>query len=69
MHLLNLRHPTRQHENMTGIMVQTKLQFQVVLNQVLPEYTGIFRNLYAEVSLKTFQTFLTSESVLKAGVG
>lgn len=68
VHLLNLRHLTRQHENMTGIMVQTKLQFQAVLDQVFPEYKGVFGNLYAEVSLKTLQTFPTSESVLKTGV-
>lgn len=53
---------------MTGIMVQTKLQFQSVLDQVFPEYKGVFGDLYAEVSLKTLQTFPTSESVLKAGV-
>lgn len=29
--LLNLRHLTRQHENITGMYVQTKLQFQSVL--------------------------------------
>ncbi|TQR27891.1 IS110 family transposase, partial [Lysinibacillus sphaericus] len=49
--LLNLRHLTRQHENMTGIMVQTKLQFQAVLDQVFPEYKGVFGDLYAEISL------------------
>lgn len=66
--LLNLRHLTRQHENMTGIMVQTKLQFQSVLDQVFPEYKGVFGELYAEVSLRTLQTFPTSDTVLKAGV-
>jgi transposase len=45
---------------MTGIMVQTKLQFQAVLDQVFPEYKGVFGDLYAEVSLKTLQTFPTS---------
>lgn len=66
--LLNLRHLTRQHENMTGIMVQTKLQFQAVLDQVFPEYKGVFSDLYAEVSLKTLQTYPTSELVLETGV-
>lgn len=65
--LLNLRHLTRQHENMTGIMVQTKLQFQAVLDQVFPEYKGVFGDLYAEISLKTLKSYPTSESVLKAG--
>ena len=66
--LLNLRHLTRQHENMTGIMIQTKLQFQAVLDQVFPEYNGVFGDLYAEISLKTLQAYPTSESVKKAGI-
>ncbi len=28
--LLNLRSPTRQHESLTGLFVQTKLQFQAI---------------------------------------
>ncbi|GED16816.1 Transposase [Aneurinibacillus migulanus] len=39
--LLNLRNLTRQHENITGVMIQTKLQFQAVLDQVFPEYRGV----------------------------
>ncbi|MFY3791285.1 IS110 family transposase [Ureibacillus sp. MALMAid1270] len=66
--LLNLRHLTRQHENMTGIMVQTKLQFQAVLDQVFPEYKGVFGDLYAEISLKTLQSYSTSELVLETDV-
>jgi transposase len=34
--LLNLRNLTRQHENITGMYVQTKLQFQAVLDQIFP---------------------------------
>ncbi|GED64048.1 hypothetical protein LFU01_25000 [Lysinibacillus fusiformis] len=48
-------------------MVQTKLQFQAVLDQVFPEYRGVFGDLYAEISLRTLQSFPTSESVLEAG--
>ncbi|WP_433596478.1 IS110 family transposase [Lysinibacillus xylanilyticus] len=66
--LLNLRHLTRQHENMTGIMIQTKLQFQAVLDQIFPEYKGVFGDLYAEISIKTLQAYPTSESVKEAGV-
>jgi transposase len=36
--LLNLRNLTRQHENITGTLIQTKLQFQAILDQVFPEY-------------------------------
>jgi transposase len=62
--LLNLRNLTRQHENITGMFVQTKLQFQAILDQVFPEYCGVFGDLYSDVSLLTLQTFPTSEEVL-----
>ena len=64
--LLNLRNLTRQHENITGIYVQTKLQFQAVLDQVFPEYRGVFGDLYSVVSLLTLLEFPTSEDVLAA---
>ena len=51
--LLNLRNLSRQHANITGIYVQTKLQFQAVLDQVFPEYRGVFGDLYSVVSLLT----------------
>lgn len=65
IHLLNLRNLTRQHDNITGIVVQTKLQFQAVLDQVFPEYSKVFGSLYSDVSLLTLQAFPTSEEVLK----
>jgi transposase len=66
--LLNLRNLTRQHDNITGIVVQTKLQFQAVLDQVFPEYSKVFGSLYSDVSLLTLQAFPTSEEVLKADI-
>ncbi|MGA5692650.1 IS110 family transposase [Cytobacillus pseudoceanisediminis] len=65
--LLNLRNLTRQHENITGIYVQTKLQFQAVLDQVFPVYRGVFGDLYSVVSLLTLLEFPTSQSILEAG--
>ncbi|NYV66617.1 IS110 family transposase [Bacillus sp. Gen3] len=64
--LLNLRNLTRQHENITGVMIQTKLQFQAVLDQVFPEYRGVFGDLYSVVSLLLLQEFPSSEDILKA---
>jgi transposase len=64
--LLNLRNLTRQHENITGVLIQTKLQFQAVLDQVFPEYRGVFGDLYSVVSLLTLQVFPSSEDILKA---
>lgn len=65
--LLNLRNLTRQHENITGMFVQTKLQFQAVLDQVFPEYRGVFGDLHSYVSLLTLQAFPTSEEILDTG--
>lgn len=65
--LLNLRNLTRQHDAITGIYVQIKLQFQAVLDQVFPEYKGVFGDVHSIVSLHTLLAFPTSEAVLKAG--
>jgi len=65
--LLNLRNLTRQHENITGLFVQTKLQFQAILDQMFPEYRGVFGDLHSYVSLLTLQTFPTSQKILDTG--
>jgi transposase len=62
--LLNLRNLTRQHENITGMYVQTKLQFQAVLDQIFPEYRGVFGDLYSVVSLRILQEYPASENIL-----
>ncbi|WP_332698134.1 IS110 family transposase [Halalkalibacter lacteus] len=64
--LLNLRNLTRQHENITGTLIQTKLQFQAILDQVFPEYRGVFGDLYSVVSLLTLLEFPSSEDILNA---
>ena len=63
--LLNLCNLTRQYENLTGIFVQAKLQFQAVLDQVFPEYRGVFGDLYSVVSLQTLLEFPTSDDILE----
>lgn len=65
--LLNLRNLTRQHDAITGLYIQIKLQFQAILDQVFPEYKGVFGDLYSAVSLKVLLKFPTSEAVLKTG--
>lgn len=67
VHLLNLRNLTRQHDAITGLYIQIKLQFQAILDQVFPEYKGVFGDLYSAVSLKTLLAFPTSDAVLQAG--
>jgi transposase len=65
--LLNLRHLTRQFESLTAMYVQTKLQFHAVLDQVFPEYCGVFGDLFSRISLLFLLEFPTSYSTLDAG--
>jgi transposase len=65
--LLNLRHLTRQYDSLTQMYVQVKLQFQAVLDQVFPDYRGIFGDLYSRVSLKLLKQFTTPTAFLIAG--
>jgi hypothetical protein len=45
--------------------VQTKLQFQAVMDQVFPEYIGVFGDTYSKVSLRLLLRFPTSGKVLQ----
>lgn len=47
--------------------VQAKLQFHAVLDQVFPEYRGVFGDLFSKISLLFLREFPTSESNLGAG--
>ncbi|QNV57448.1 hypothetical protein GMA19_02618 [Paenibacillus polymyxa E681] len=62
--LLNLRYLTRQYESLSKMCVQTKLQFQAVLDQVFPGYKGVFGAMYSSASLRFLSEFPTSYSVL-----
>jgi transposase len=64
-YLLYLRYLTRQHESLTEMYVQAKLKFQAVVDQVFPEYHGVFGDLYSKVSLRFLALYPTSQSVLK----
>lgn len=63
--LLNLRYLTRQYESFSKMYVQTKLQFQAVLDQVFPAYKGVFGAMYSGISLRFLSDFPTSYSVLQ----
>jgi hypothetical protein len=45
--------------------VQTKLQFQALLDQVFPAYKGVFGAMYSGISLRFSSEFPTSHSVLQ----
>ncbi|AZV43054.1 hypothetical protein BAOM_2445 [Peribacillus asahii] len=42
--------------------MQTKLQFQAILDQVFPEYRGVFCDLYSMVSLHMLREYPSSVS-------
>lgn len=63
--LLNLRYLTRQYESLSKMCVQTKLQFQAVLDQVFPAYKGVFGSMYSGISLRFLSEFPTSYLVLQ----
>ncbi|WP_082651149.1 IS110 family transposase, partial [Paenibacillus etheri] len=63
--LLNLRYLTRLYEALSKMCVQTKLQFQAVLDQVFPAYKGVFGAMYSNISLQFLNEFPTSNSVLQ----
>jgi len=63
--LLNLRYLTRQYESLSKMCVQTKLQFQAVLDQVFPAYKGVFGSMYSGISLRFLSEFPTSYSVCR----
>lgn len=64
IHLLNLRNLTRQQETVSSTAVQTKLQLQSILDQIFPEYRGVFGDLYSKISLQILSIFPTSKEVL-----
>jgi transposase len=47
--------------------VQVKLQFQAILDQVFPQYAGVFGDLFAESSLRVLQAYPTPKDILEAG--
>ncbi|WP_181213513.1 transposase, partial [Mesobacillus zeae] len=59
-----LRNLTRQQETIAEISANIKLQLHSLLDQVFPEYRGVFGSLYSKVSLLTLRSFPTSEAVL-----
>jgi transposase len=62
--MMNLRYLTRQHDSLTDMYVQAKLPFQAVLDQVFPEYRGVFGDLYSKVSSHFLALHPTSSAVL-----
>ncbi|WP_229696543.1 IS110 family transposase, partial [Paenibacillus albidus] len=57
-----LQHVTRQHEFVTGMFVQAKLNMRALLDQVFPEYEKVFGNLFSETSLHVLARCLEDQT-------
>ena len=57
--LADLQHLTRQHEFITGMYVQAKLNMRSLLDQVFPNYTNVFYHLYCKASLRVLSSCLS----------
>lgn len=53
--LKDLQDLTRQHEFITGMYVQAKLNMQSLLDQVFPTYFSVFCHLYCKASLQVLR--------------
>ncbi|KTD83838.1 hypothetical protein UQ64_27065 [Paenibacillus etheri] len=56
-----LQHVTRQHEFVTGMFVQAKLNMRALLDQVFPGYEKVFHNLFSVTSLRVLASCLEGQ--------
>jgi len=56
-----LQHTTRQHEFVTGMFVQAKLNTRALLEQVFPAYEKVFYDLFSVTSLKVLACCLEGD--------
>lgn len=61
--LIELQHLTRQHEFMTSLHVQAKLNARALLEQVCPTYEKVFYNLFSTTSLHVLRSMLRGNTV------
>lgn len=69
-----LQHVTRQHEFLTGMFVQAKLNARALLEQVFPAYEEIFYDLFSVTALKVLGRCLEGDvedlvGTIEAGAG
>jgi transposase len=59
---MELQHVTRQHEFVTSLYVQAKLNMQSLLDQVFPANEEVFYDLYSFTALTTLQVCLSGRT-------
>lgn len=57
--LLELQHLTRQHEFITAMYVQAKLNMRALLDQVFPSFEDVFYDLYSQTAIRVLQQYLS----------
>lgn len=58
---MELQHATRQHEFVTGLFVQAKLNTRALLEQVFPAYEKVFSDLFSVTSLNVLARCLAGD--------
>jgi transposase len=61
--LVDLQHLTRQHEFVTSLYVQAKLNTRALVDQVFPGYEGVFRDLFSKTSLNLLEMCVSPDGV------
>lgn len=58
---MELQHVTRQHEFITSLLVQAKLNMRALLDQVFPAFEDVFSDLFSITALVTLQACLSGK--------
>ncbi|MFE6074997.1 IS110 family transposase [Paenibacillus sp. NPDC057886] len=61
--LVDLQFLSREHEFITSLYVQAKLNMRTLVDQIFPSYEGVFKDLYSKTSLNLLEACLTPEGV------
>lgn len=69
-----LQHLTRQHEFITSLYVQAKLNTRALVDQVFPEFEGVFSDLFSKTALEVLRQCLLGhldgiDQTIKTGSG
>ncbi|OUS67603.1 IS110 family transposase [Paenibacillus sp. MY03] len=61
--LTDLQFLTRQHEFVTSLYVQAKLNTRSLIDQMIPGYENVFKDLFSKTSLNLLKAYLSPEGI------
>ncbi|WP_235440084.1 IS110 family transposase [Paenibacillus sp. DMB20] len=61
--LMDLQFITRQHEFITSLYLQAKLNTRTLVDQVFPSYEGVFKDLFSKTSLNLLEMCLSPKGI------